>query len=198
MNEDGPTDQRIIDAAGTVLIEKGINDFTTQAVADVADVSQSLVHYYFESKEDLLLATFEDGLDNLAEAIETNVSAENPKERLIELAQYVIRGVGIEESIRFNRMILSLDSRAPYDEDLREVVAYDQSFHQRYVVDAVEDGIETGQFRDVDPETFAAMYVAAIFKATDWKAIFGEDADHDLVLGGLETLVEDYLVKENG
>ncbi|QPV64815.1 TetR/AcrR family transcriptional regulator [Halosimplex litoreum] len=195
---DGPsTEDEIRWAAIDVLVEHGFDEFTTQAVADAAGVSQSLVHYYFETKADLVRSMFERGLDVTTAQVESAVDDDDPRERLVGLARYLLRGEGVDEPVQFNRMVLGLQSRAPYDEDLRDVVAYNHSFLREYVVEAVEEGIDSGRFREVDPEVFAAAYVAAMRSANDWRAIFGDEGDWDLVLAGLEAIVDDYLVRED-
>jgi len=189
------TEDEIRWAAIGVLVERGFDEFTTQAVADAAGVSQSLVHYYFETKADLVRSMFERGLDITTAQVESAVDDDDPRERLVGLARYLLRGDGVDEPVQFNRMVLGLQSRAPYDEDLRDVVAYNHSFLREYVVEAVEQGIDSGQFREVDPEVFAATYVAAMRSANDWRAIFGDEGDWDLVLAGLEAIVDDYLAE---
>lgn len=188
------TKQQILESAGTVLVERGIGEFTTQSVADMAGVSQSLVHYYFDTKRELVLATFRHGLNVMTNAIETQIDSKTPRDRLLGLTRYMIRGTGLEDSVRFNQMLLGLESQAPYDDDLREAIAYERSYLREYVTSAVNDGIVNGEFRDIDADIFATMYVAAVLKATDWKAIFGSEADEEAVIAGLETIVDDFLV----
>jgi AcrR family transcriptional regulator len=48
--------ERLIDAGYTVLSEKGYEATTVKEVAHVAGVSPGLFHYYFASKDELLLA----------------------------------------------------------------------------------------------------------------------------------------------
>jgi AcrR family transcriptional regulator len=48
--------ERLIAAGYTVLSEKGYEATTVKEVAHVADVSPGLFHYYFSSKDELLLA----------------------------------------------------------------------------------------------------------------------------------------------
>src|SRR4051812_28098147 len=48
--------ERLIAAGYTVLSEKGYEATTVKEVARVADVSPGLFHYYFASKDELLLA----------------------------------------------------------------------------------------------------------------------------------------------
>jgi AcrR family transcriptional regulator len=213
MSEERTTEQRIVDATYGVMVENGFDGFTTQAVADAAGVSQSLIHYYFERKEDLVVAMFENGLDYLTDAVEGEVGADDPRDRLLGLARYIVLAED-EESLTFSRVILGLQSRAPYDERLREAARYRRAFLRDYVEAAVEEGIETGRFREVDSEAFAAMFVAATTGGLNWTAIFGGEeetdgaftpgadgkasaqvaTDADAVLAGLETVVDDFLV----
>ncbi len=46
--------QRILDAARTVLAEKGFSGATISLVAKEAGVSRGLLHYYFKNKEEML------------------------------------------------------------------------------------------------------------------------------------------------
>lgn len=200
MGDDPSTEEEIVEAAWGVLVEEGYDSFTTQAVADAADVSQSLVHYYFDTKEDLVFTLFEEGLEYLTSQVEARVDTDDPRERLLELARFMLRGEdsdAFEWRVQFSRVLLELNAQAPYDERLADAVAFDQRYLQEYVAEAVEEGIAAGQFRDVDPGAFAAMFVAAISAAQDWRAIFADDDWTDPVLAGLEATVENYLVAED-
>jgi len=195
------TEDEIRWAAFEVLVEEGFDSFTTQAVADRADVSQSLVHYYYDTKADLVFSMFSHGLDRLAGEIEARADADDPRERLLALARYTLNDESSEESaevVEFSRMLLEVEAQAPYDERLRETVAYNTGFLRDYVVDAVEEGIESGQFRPVDPEPFAAVYLGAMRSGRNLRAIFASDDRVDPVLTGLEAVVDGYLVAEDG
>jgi len=47
------TEQKIVDAAATVFVEKGKAGARTQMIADLAGINKALLHYYFRSKENL-------------------------------------------------------------------------------------------------------------------------------------------------
>ena len=54
---------RLIAAGHALMTEKGVEGTTVKEIARVADVSPGLFHYYFESKDELLLAVlYEAGL----------------------------------------------------------------------------------------------------------------------------------------
>ena len=195
------TEDEIRWAAFEVLVTDGFDAFTTQAVADAADVSQSLVHYYYDTKEDLVFAMFANGLDHLADEVRSRVDSDDPRERLLELARYMLRGTGagdFEEAVEFARMLLEIQAQAPYDDRLLEAMEYDTDFLEEFVAEAVSEGIESGQFRAVDPHAFASMYVAAIRSGQNRRAVFADQERVDPVLDGLETLVDDLLAPEDG
>ncbi|ELZ29277.1 TetR family transcriptional regulator [Halosimplex carlsbadense 2-9-1] len=183
-------------AAFDVLVEDGFDAFTTQAVADEAGVSQSLVHYHYDTKEDLVFAMFTNGLDHLTDEVRERADSDDPRERLLELARYMLRtpeGEGFQETVEFSRMLLEIEAQAPYDDRLRDAVEYDSEFLEGFVTDAVEEGIESGQFRDVEPEPFAVTFVAAIRSGQNRRAIFADDERVDPVLDGVVAMVDDYL-----
>jgi AcrR family transcriptional regulator len=194
--EEPSTEDEIRWAAFGVLVEEGFDSFTTQKVADEAGVSQSLVHYYYETKSDLVYAVFAEGIDYLTEAVEERADAEDPRERLLELARYMLRGEGMDDfetAVDFARLLLEIEAQAPYDRRLREAIEHNNRSLETYVADAVREGIESGQFREVDPEAFAATYVAAIGTGQNRRAIFADLDTVEPVLAGLEALVDDYL-----
>ncbi|MFB6140487.1 MAG: TetR/AcrR family transcriptional regulator [Halosimplex sp.] len=197
-DETPSTEDEIRWAAFDVLVEDGFDAFTTQAVADAADVSQSLVHYYYDTKEDLVFALFANGLDHLADQVRSRADSDDPRERLLELARYMLRGTATEDyeaAVEFSRMLLEVEAQAPYDERLRDAIEYDGEFLEEFVADAVREGIESGQFREVDPESFAAAYVAAVRSGQNRRAVFADDERVEPVLAGLEAMVGEYLAE---
>jgi AcrR family transcriptional regulator len=60
VRERGAARAAILDAAGRILARDGSADFATRAVAAEAGVNQSLIHYHFGTKENLMLAVLAD------------------------------------------------------------------------------------------------------------------------------------------
>jgi AcrR family transcriptional regulator len=67
------TRERLLDAAATLVAERGWGSVTTRAVAERAGVNQALVHYHFGSMETLLreavLARLESELQSLVDEL---------------------------------------------------------------------------------------------------------------------------------
>jgi AcrR family transcriptional regulator len=67
--------QQIVDAAGRVMSHKGYGGTTMKDIAAEAGVAPGLIHYYFDSKEDLLLAVTASLCEQMREDAEAAFSA---------------------------------------------------------------------------------------------------------------------------
>jgi len=62
------TKERIVDAAYRTLVRRGYHETSMKDIAAEAGVAPGLAHYYFETKEDLLVAAIEHGCQPLVGA----------------------------------------------------------------------------------------------------------------------------------
>ena len=75
--------QRFLDAAQSIIIEKGSTDFTVQEVVDRSRQSLRSFYLQFDGKHELLLALFEDALSRSADQIRAATAGQtDPIERL--------------------------------------------------------------------------------------------------------------------
>ncbi|HEV3234160.1 MAG TPA: TetR family transcriptional regulator [Candidatus Dormibacteraeota bacterium] len=74
---------QIIDAATTVIANRGYAHTSLKDIADAAGVTPALIYHYFDSKEDLLLATMASVQENLHRAVDAARERETePFERI--------------------------------------------------------------------------------------------------------------------
>ncbi len=69
---------RLVDAAEQVIREDGYAAASTRRVAQAAGIKPSLVHYYFPTTDDLLLAVFKRGAAQSDAMIEHALASEDP------------------------------------------------------------------------------------------------------------------------
>jgi AcrR family transcriptional regulator len=62
------TKERIVDAAYRTLVKRGYHETSMKDIAAEAGVAPGLAHYYFETKEDLLVAAIEHGCEPVLRA----------------------------------------------------------------------------------------------------------------------------------
>ncbi len=60
------TEEKILEAAKKVFVEKGNDGARMQEIANEAGINKSLLHYYYRSKEKLFVAVFEFAFKNFA------------------------------------------------------------------------------------------------------------------------------------
>jgi len=75
--------ERFLDAAQSIMMEKGTTDFTVQEVVDRSRQSLRSFYQHFDGKHELLLALFEDAMSRSADQIRAAASGQSdPLERL--------------------------------------------------------------------------------------------------------------------
>ena len=182
----------IMEATYRALRTHGYADLTMQDIADEADKSKSLLHYHYDTKQDLLVAF----LEHLLEWFDGKVAemdAETPSERLDALVDRLLPGEDDEEWERFHRAMLELRTQAPYADAYREQLLRNKGFLQGRFEAILRDGVETGEFREVDPESTARFVVSALDGARSARVTLGDDADQRAVRSGLREFVFDEL-----
>ena len=136
---------KIIEAAESLVFEKGIADTTITAVAQRAGVADSLVYQYFKNKEDLLFSVV---IERMIESIEVTREAlqgiRDPESRLRKLIwhslNYNDRHPGYVRTLMFEcRSNLSFYATKGV-ETMRA--------HLQILMDILKDGVAEGVFRD--------------------------------------------------
>ncbi|MDY6765277.1 MAG: TetR/AcrR family transcriptional regulator [Halobacteria archaeon] len=160
------THEEIMEATYRALCKHGYADLTMQKIADEFDKSKSLIHYHYDTKQDLLVALLDFMLDRFDEYVDIE-EIESPRERLKELVKIFIMGTesektGSEGHWAFHTALLELRAQAPHNEAYKEQLTKNYDFMREIVVGIIEEGIEKGEFRDVDPERTADFILGAI------------------------------------
>jgi AcrR family transcriptional regulator len=163
----------LIRAATTVLDRANGLDITVQEVADEAGQSLRTLYQYFESKDDLLLAVFEEAMRMYAQLVERSIRGlDDPLERLAGAIVAAVRmpelsGSGVNSGLARLRLRLS-ESRA-------EMVGSAQSAITSLIRSLVEEAAAAGEIQAPDPEgvTFMILSLNAAFITT---GTLGNDA----------------------
>jgi len=195
MSGDDSTRAAIMDATFRALANRGYADLTVQAIADEFEKSKSLIHYHYDSKADLMVAFLSNLLDEFIDEVESG-DPEDPRERLLRMAEIVVVGLGDDAETRdFHTALLGMRAQAPFEPDLQEQLVENDRLIRGVIADIVREGIDEGVFRDVDPERYAALFRSTIEGAQSHDVILGDAAPTDEAFAGIETyLIDDLLV----
>jgi AcrR family transcriptional regulator len=148
----------LIRAAAKLLERSNGDGFTVQDVADEAGQSLRTLYQYFESKDDLLLAVFEEAMRTYAGMIRDAVGdLTDPLERLGGALIAAVRmpefsGTGVDRGLA--RLRLKLSEVEP------ELVARSQEPVTALMRDLVATAADAGRIRVSDPEPATYMILA--------------------------------------
>ncbi len=179
------TSTKIIRATRCILCRHGYADLTIQRIADESDVSTAAIHYHFDTKETLLNAFLDDMIEQFIRRLACDES--NPNKRLSSFldAAFTPPHDG-EQDVAV--ALMELKAQAPYHELYRERFLELDARMQAVVEGAVRDGIESGEFDEVPPESIAHSVVTAINGSHSRKVTLGESPQET------REALEEYLV----
>lgn len=142
-------DAQIMRATYRALQEYGYDDLTVQRIAEEYGKSTAAIHYYYDTKDDLLAAFLDYLLDYFVDTIH-EVEITDPEQRLELLLDKLLVDPG--DHLDMLIALLEMRSQAPYND------AFAERFHQndeyaRYLLKTVIDhGISEGVFSEVNSE----------------------------------------------
>lgn len=187
--------ERIITAAATLFGEKGYHNTTTAEIAESAGVAAGTIYIYFSSKEELLVAVFEEFLgvhmDRLREGVAGEASPEGKLKRLLRLGLELM-----EQNPDSARIFLSQLRQST--SMIKMVVKRSSRAYKDIIEGILEQGIREGFCRQMNVRSAASMLFGAYQSLVlDWVA---DDcsyrlADHadelsDFVLNGVSRTPE--------
>ena len=153
----------LIQAAATLLERSNGDGFTVQDVADEAGQSLRTLYQYFESKDDLLLAVFEEAMRTYAGMLRRAIEGiDDPLERLAGAILAALRmpefsGTGVTRGLA--RLRLKLTEVEP------DLVGRAQVPVNSLLLELIEAAVEAEQLppTDVEAATFMVMSLNAAF-----------------------------------
>ncbi len=156
----------ILNAAREVFFEKGTGKTTVDDIAARAEVSKGTVYLYFESKETILAQVLLEGLGILLDRLENAYCADRSLTAARRLRRLATAYLGFfEEYPDYFRLLMAFDrgqlaSRvAP---DVYDQVLEDSMHGFDLVVQAIQQGVDDGEFVTDHPRRTAAALWAAL------------------------------------
>lgn len=184
MSDQPATAQRIVDAARSLMIERGLLEVSIADISERAGTNVALVSYYFGNREGLMIAIVEGDARRASGHLERLLAADMAPSAKMDMH---IKGL-IEtyfERPYLNRLLQKLLREASEEASARVGTSFVEP-----VVEArraiIADGIARGEFRDVDANlaSFAIDGACAhLFSSVQSRrTILGDGSlDHELI-----------------
>lgn len=116
------TRQMLRDALIDLIIEQGYDSLSIQDIADKAGLRRATFYLHYRNKEELLLSTMRDTVDELIQKIRASVTEPWGEEQEYQEARITFQAVG--EKANLYRAILSGQGAAQVTRDLRDYIAH--------------------------------------------------------------------------
>jgi AcrR family transcriptional regulator len=162
-----PTDQdisevrreQILEAATSVFARYGFHKARMDDIVEEAGLSKGAVYWYFDSKDEIIAEILERflkrELNNLQFFLDERKSAGT---RLKEIAQHLAGE--FEKMAELMPIAYEFYAAATREEKIRQSInAYFDDYHQ-LLRGLIRQGIQEGEFRDVDPDQVATSLIA--------------------------------------
>jgi AcrR family transcriptional regulator len=183
---------RILETACDVIAEHGIEDVRIARIATAAGVSPALVHYHFETRDQLLAEALEHSFELLGDVRTTSADADGwtAAQKLGWMIDQSLPFPGIGD--REWRLWLELWGRAARQPELRGVAGRLYERYEEWIADVVEEGIDNGEFDAAEPRAVVQRLIAAI----DGHGLRGLVDDPAMELARARALIVEQLARE--
>ncbi|WP_461637676.1 TetR/AcrR family transcriptional regulator [Leucobacter sp. BZR 635] len=132
-------------ATRRVMVQRGVAMLRVADVAREAGVSPGIVHYYFESKDDLIRETFEDNFSSSFERRSVLWKEDLAADK--KLGKLLQSYVPVDEATRESWHVwLELWVGALQDEKLRQLNETAYGEWRRLILDVIDQGVDEGVF----------------------------------------------------
>ncbi|MBW8783988.1 MAG: TetR/AcrR family transcriptional regulator [Novosphingobium sp.] len=171
----------LIEAAEALLEEEGQYAISARRIAERAGIKPQLVHYYFRTMDDLLVAVFNSAADQYLELHEAALDSAQPLHAIWQLNSHMPR-------TRRNMAFIALGTQHP---GLRAEMQRSGEMFRAMQIEAVERVLrERGQAPDPILAPSLAMLMAAIARTTAMETQIGITLAHDEISRMVEAVLD--------
>lgn len=160
MTYNSETENRILQSAHDVFLEKGRDGARMQEIADRAGINKALLHYYFRSKDKLFFEVFGRELKFAMSRILQTVNEESDIRDVLQkfIATY-IETIGPRKNLV--RFLLWESEKIGADfMDRITTIFREQGFDENPIVARIRRAVENGDIRPLDPEQLVISMIA--------------------------------------
>lgn len=196
----------IMAATHRALCRHGYADLSIQKIADEFDMTTAVLHYHYDTKENLLAAFLEHLLDEYATQFDIE-DIDDPRDRLLALIDALLvvlvgvdgdgerdaadapRSLGGEE---LSMALLELRAQAGRNEAFRDQFTVNYDYARDLMVETIEEGIERDVFRPVDAEQVATLVLTTMLGGRAYHV----SLDHDTVASDARDALVDLVLDD--
>jgi len=184
--------EEIINAFLKILSEKGFENATVREIAQEAGCTHRMLHHYFSTKEALIIAAIEDFVASYAPGLEEKLSVcHSPTEKIRSFFQWFMNPEGFDVAqLRSWIQTWALSTNHPA---ILDAVKNWYGRIKGIIAEIVREGIEEGEFRDVNPQTAAELILESSEGAAALAVMDRDDSTRRSVASARTRMYLEYL-----
>ena len=157
---DGEKARRIVQAMRNSIAERGAAGSTFDQVAREAGVSRGLLHYYFGSKERLLVEVVRHDCEERVAALDAGLAGASSPDEIVEILVEQLKAF-LEDDPRSPTVVYEMLSASRHSEEIRQELAELYRTWRSHLADALEAKQAEGVVKlDAGAESAAAVIFA--------------------------------------
>lgn len=188
------TREVIMEATFRALSKHGYTDLRMRDIGEEMELTRQVIHYHFEGKHDLLSSFLEYVIDQYEGSVELDDDAD-PYTELCARVEQCLFGPEFGEFTHWDRMKVyhELYTYAQNDETHRAIFNDHYDRIRGSIIEVIEEGIDSGAFREVDPELMGQLVTDVIHAARGRRIALGHEEAPEQARRALEAFVFDSL-----
>lgn len=192
------TREVIMEATFRALSKHGYTNLRMRDIGEEMELTRQVIHYHFDGKYDLMA----DFLEYIVEQYDGSVAVDeydDPRAELDARIDQCLFGPGFEEFSHWDRMKVyhELFAHAQNDERHREILEAHYQRLRESIVTVVEEGIEAGVFREVDPELMGQFITDVIHVGRERRISLGHEDAPEEARRAIDEFVLDSLYRDD-
>jgi AcrR family transcriptional regulator len=165
----------ILNAAQECLRDRGLKGLNIRDVAKAAGVSLGSVHYYFSSKEEILVEIFRQFVQRVSEATLSGTPDADPRQVIMDMLDGYF--VELSKDPATCQGFIDLWDYVPRNEDLRRLMEKYYRRSAEFLTELIKEGKRQGLFHVDSPSAAAGQIIAIIDGIKVQLHLFGQETD---------------------
>lgn len=187
--------ESLLEAAKSVLTEHGWDGTTMDRVAAKAGVAKGTIYNYFKDKTDLMVSLREKLSQPYIEALQQTATGGGTA--VARLERFVVTALDdLYRNVKIIRAIIAghMMDRSITMDKLTDPSIVPRRMHS-ILTDLIEEGVKSGEMKQIDPEAAATMIQGGIIEAMRQVTLFDVPIDREKLIGTFRSFIFDGIVK---
>ena len=161
---------QIMNAAQVVVASKGYDQARMDDIVEKAQLSKGAIYWYYKSKKDIYLSLIDYWFNEYSAGVLKSLEdKDSSSEQLKSLFEYFVDQ--FDQNPDTFKIMVEFWRTSGLDVDFNNKLQEIYSQFLEYIIDIIKNGIESGEFKEVDPR-ITALSILINIEGIHWVTLF--------------------------